>query len=112
MYAACKEWFEQDVEDCDIAAESNVATFKSARSVTTVNKQYSGTSIYDRLDIRTTWVTTKNFSFDLRSKSWITTRMPVKATWVTTRMAFVSFSLSLDTRVCGRNSGQIIALYN
>jgi hypothetical protein len=35
--------------------------------------------------------------------SWVTTRMLVKATWVTTRMAFVSFSLSPDTRVCGRN---------
>jgi hypothetical protein len=63
------------------------------------------------LNIRTTWVTTKNFSDDLRPKSWVTTRMPVKATWVTTRMAFVSFSLSPDTRVCGPNSGQCIALY-
>jgi hypothetical protein len=26
-------------------------------------------SSYDRLDIRTTWVTTKNFSFDFRPKS-------------------------------------------
>jgi hypothetical protein len=51
---------------------------------------YSGPSSYDRLYIRTTWVTTKNFSFDLRPKSWVTTRMPVKATCVTTRMAFVS----------------------
>jgi hypothetical protein len=30
---------------------------------------YSGPSSYDRLDIRTTWVTAKNFSFDLRPKS-------------------------------------------
>jgi hypothetical protein len=37
---------------------------------------------------------------------------PVKATLVTTRMAFVSFSLSPDTRVCGRNSGQYVALYH
>jgi hypothetical protein len=29
----------------------------------------SGPSSYDRLDIRTTWVTTKKFSFDLRLKS-------------------------------------------
>jgi hypothetical protein len=49
---------------------------------------YSGPSSYDRLDIRKTWVTTKNFSFDLR------------------------VSLSPYTRVCGRNSGQFIALYN
>jgi hypothetical protein len=53
---------------------------------------YSGPSSYDRLDIRTTWVTTKNYSFDLRPKSSVTTRMPVKAS--------------------GRNSGQCIALYN
>jgi hypothetical protein len=33
------------------------------------NGWYSGPSSYDRLDIRTTWVTTKNFSFDLRPKS-------------------------------------------
>jgi hypothetical protein len=51
---------------------------------------YSGPSSYDRLDIRTTWVTTKNFSLDLRPKSQVMTRMPVKATWVTTRKAFVS----------------------
>jgi hypothetical protein len=31
---------------------------------------------------------------------------------LTTRMAFVSFSLRPDTRVCGRNSGQCSALYN
>jgi hypothetical protein len=31
---------------------------------------------------------------------------------VTTHMAFVSFSLSPDMRVCGHNSGQCIALYN
>jgi hypothetical protein len=73
---------------------------------------HSGPSSYDRLDIRTTWVTTKNFSFGLRPKSWVMTRMSVKATWVMTRMAFVSISLSPDTRVCGRNSGQCIALYN
>jgi hypothetical protein len=73
---------------------------------------YSGPSSYDRLDIRTTWVMTKKISFDLRPKSWVTTRVPVKATWVTTLMAFVSFSLNPDTRVCGRNSGQCIALYN
>jgi hypothetical protein len=29
---------------------------------------YSGPSSYDRLDIRTTWVTTKNFSFGLATK--------------------------------------------
>jgi hypothetical protein len=38
--------------------------------------------------------------------------MLVKATRVTTPMAFVSVSLSPDTRVCGRNSCQCIALYN
>jgi hypothetical protein len=56
------------------------------------------------LELRPAWHTNnlgynKNFSFDLRPKSWVTTRMPVKATWVTTRMAFVSFSLSPDTCV-------------
>jgi hypothetical protein len=40
--------------------------------------------------------------------TWVTTRRPVKATWVTTHMAFVNF----NTRVCGRNSGHCIALYN
>jgi hypothetical protein len=50
--------------------------------------------------------------FWFTTKSWVTTHMPVKATWVTTRKAFVSFSLSPDTRVCGRNSGQCSALYN
>jgi hypothetical protein len=70
------------------------------------------------LELRPDWHTNnflgydKQNSFDLRPKSWVTTRMPVKATWVTTRMAFVSFSLSPDTRVCRRNSGQYIALYN
>jgi hypothetical protein len=69
------------------------------------------------LELRPAWHTNnlgyyQNFRFDLRPKSWVTTRMPVKTTWVTTRMAFVSFSLSPDTRVCGRNSGQCIALYN
>jgi hypothetical protein len=54
--------------------------------------------VYDRPDIRTTWGYDQNF--------WLTTRMPVKATWVTTRMTFVSFSVSPDTRVCERNSGQ------
>jgi hypothetical protein len=34
---------------------------------------YSGPSSYDRLDIRTTWVTTKNFSFDLRPKILVLT---------------------------------------
>jgi hypothetical protein len=61
---------------------------------------------YEQLGLR------PNCSFDLRPKSWVTTRMPVKATWVTTRMAFVSFSLSPDMRVCERNFGQCIALYN
>jgi hypothetical protein len=88
-------------------------------------KVYRGRTAYVRcmdkvqwtLELRPVWHTKhlgyeQNFSFDLRPKSWVTTRMPVKATWVTTRKAFVSFSLSPDTRVCGRNSGQCSALYN
>jgi hypothetical protein len=38
------------------------------RTLNLTSNIYSGPSSYDRLDIRTTWVTTKNFSFDLRPK--------------------------------------------
>jgi hypothetical protein len=69
------------------------------------------------LELRQTWHKNnlgndQNFSFDLRPKSWVMTRMPVKAIWITTRTAFVSFIPITDTRVCGRNSGQCIALHN
>jgi hypothetical protein len=71
------------------------------------HKLYNYTYIQWTLELRPPWHTNnlgydhRHFSFDLRPKSW-----------VTTRMAFVSVSLNLDTRVCGRNSGQCIALYN
>jgi hypothetical protein len=39
---------------------------------------------YEQLGLR------PKFLFWLTTKSWVTTRMPVKATWVSTRMAFVS----------------------
>jgi hypothetical protein len=92
---------------CVIPGENNIFVLGGSKP-----SHYSGPSSYDRLDIRTTWVTTKILVLTLRPMSWVTTRLPVKATWVTTRMAFVSFILSPDTRVCGRNSGQCIALYH
>jgi hypothetical protein len=54
----------------------------------------SGTSSFDRLDIRKTWVTTKMLvlAYDQSLDE--------------------SFSLSPDTRVCERNSGQCINLHN
>jgi hypothetical protein len=56
---------------------------------------YSGPSSYDRLDIRTTWVTTK-----------------ILVLTYDQILSYESFSLSPDTRVFGRNSGQCSALYN
>jgi hypothetical protein len=54
----------------------------------------------------TTGLTYEQLGLRPKFKFWLTTKF-----WVMTRMAFVSFSLSPDTRVCGRNSGQCIALY-
>jgi hypothetical protein len=121
----CEKCFEKDlVQESVTEANCSAEQFKNSWSImfckrsmanewqaATVEEIYSAPSSYDRLDLRTTWVTNKNFSFDLRPKSWVTTRMPVKATWVTTRVAFVSVSLIPDTRVCGRNSGQCAVLY-
>jgi hypothetical protein len=55
---------------------------------------YSGPSSYDRPDIRTTWVTTKDYACAVVNKD------PK------------CVSLSPDTRVCGRTFGQCSALYN
>jgi hypothetical protein len=49
----------------------------------TVDTRVTTGLTYEQLGLRP-----KSFSFDLRPKSWVTTRMPIKATWVTTRMAF------------------------
>jgi hypothetical protein len=83
--------------------------------------RYSGPSSYDRPDIRTTWATTKILvlTYD-QNAEWVTTQKPVKAkTCIRVcgckqrpQDAFVSVSLSPDTRVCGRNFGQYSALYN
>jgi hypothetical protein len=62
-------------------------------------------SSYNQLDIRTTWVTTKIL---VLTYDQILSYDPHAGQGT----AFVSFSLSPDTRVCGRNSGQCIALYN
>jgi hypothetical protein len=46
-----------------------------------------------------------------KKSCWIMCGLCIIEKTIFTRMAFVSFSLSQDTRVCECNSGQCIALY-
>jgi hypothetical protein len=52
-------------------AFSTMHGFENVKSnyINNIKMKYSGPSSYDRVDIRTTWVTTKKISFDLRPKS-------------------------------------------
>jgi hypothetical protein len=79
----------------------------------------SGPSSYDRPDIRTTWVTTKNLvltydqSLELRPECWSRLkRVSACAAVNKYPRCVLSVGLSPDTCVCGRNFGQCSALYN